>query len=110
MRSPYDPGAGREHKRSARVAPALSHFNEQAMGWPLQEKDIKRYPHFDRPLPLNELTRIASTPAEVIANKFLPFLHYEKSWTRFREPGKERAELQKSSKRLVSTVLTVQSS
>jgi hypothetical protein len=66
------------------------------MGWPLQEKDIKRYPHFDRPLPLSELTRIASTPEEVAANKFWPFLHYEKSWTQFRDPEKARADLRKS--------------
>ncbi|MFO1510215.1 MAG: reverse transcriptase domain-containing protein [Steroidobacteraceae bacterium] len=66
------------------------------MGWPLTEKDLKRYPHFDRPLPLSELIRVASSPEEVAKNSFWPFLHYEKSWIRFREPGKSRAELRKS--------------
>lgn len=66
------------------------------MGWPLTEKDLKRYPHFDRPLPLSELVRIAISPEEVAKNNFWPFLHYEKSWIRFREAGKSRAELRKS--------------
>ena len=66
------------------------------MGWPLVQKDLKRYPHFDRPLPLNELIRIASDPDEVALNKFWPFLHYEKSWIRFREPGLSREVLRKT--------------
>lgn len=66
------------------------------MGWPLTEKDLKRYPHFDRSLPLNELVRIASSPDEVARNSFWPFLHYEKSWIRFRKPEKNRMDLRKS--------------
>ena len=66
------------------------------MGWPLTERDLKRYPHLDCPLPLSELIRVASSPEEVAKHNFWPFLHYEKSWIRFREPGKSRAELRKS--------------
>ncbi len=59
------------------------------MGWPLTEKDLKRYPHFDGPLPLDELICIASSPAKVAKNSFWPFLHYEKSWIRFSGAGDE---------------------
>jgi hypothetical protein len=57
------------------------------MGWPLQEKDIKRYPHFDGTPPLEVLNRIASDSGEVATYCFWPFLHYEKSWIRFRGPA-----------------------
>jgi hypothetical protein len=66
------------------------------MGWPLEEKDLKRYPHFDRPLGREALVRLASSPDEVATHKFFPLLHYEKSWVQFREPGKSRIEQTKT--------------
>lgn len=56
------------------------------MGWPLKEKDLKRYPHFDGVFPLAELERIATTPKRVAENPFFPFLLYYKSWQPFRKP------------------------
>lgn len=61
-----------------------------AMGWPLQERDIKRYPHFDAPIPLDELTRIATDPKRVAQHPFLPFLLYYKRWQPFRRPDELR--------------------
>ncbi len=86
---------GRERNRNARGAPAPYQLGA-IVGWPLTPKDQKRYPHFDLPLPLDELIRIASDPSEVAKNKFWPFLHYEKSWVRFREPGVSRDDLRKT--------------
>lgn len=54
------------------------------MGWPLKEKDIKRYPHFDAFVPLTELQKLATDPMAVDRHAFLPFLHYSKSWQPFR--------------------------
>jgi hypothetical protein len=54
------------------------------MPWPLAEKDLKRYPHFDAQIPLAKLIRIATTPTEVVRNAFFPFLKYEKRWKPFR--------------------------
>jgi hypothetical protein len=57
------------------------------MGWPLTERDLKRYPHFDGVYPLTELERIATDPKLVAENKFFPFLLYYKSWRPFRKAG-----------------------
>jgi hypothetical protein len=56
------------------------------MGWPLKEKDIKRYPHFDAATSLPELERLATDPELVRKHAFFPFLLYHKSWKPFRYP------------------------
>lgn len=55
------------------------------MGWPLKEQDLKRYPHFDAPISIDELTRIATDPDAVATNPFFPFLLYYKKWQPFRK-------------------------
>ena len=57
------------------------------MGWPLKEKDLKRYPHFDAFIPLKELERLATDPEKVAKHPFLPFLLYTKGWQPFRREG-----------------------
>lgn len=57
--------------------------------WKPTKRDLKQYPHFDAPLSLTEMERIANDPDEVAANKFYPFLVYQKSFTRFRSKRDE---------------------
>lgn len=58
-----------------------------SLGWPLSQKDLKRYPHFDGVFPLAELERIATDPKRVATHSFFPFLLYNKSWQPFRSAG-----------------------
>ena len=46
--------------------------------------DLKRYPHFDKYLPLSEIKAIVEDPERVRTNAFYPFLRYVKSWQPFR--------------------------
>ena len=60
---------------------------DTTVGWPLTQKDLKRYPHFDGAFPLAELERIATDPSRVAAHPFFPFLLYNRSWQPFRKAG-----------------------
>lgn len=52
------------------------------MPWTPTEKDLKDYPHFDRVLTLAEIEALVFDPALVAKHKFLPFLHFSKTWRR----------------------------
>lgn len=45
---------------------------------------MKRYPHFDKFLPPNEIEAIVKDPERVRSNAFFPFLRYVKRWQPFR--------------------------
>lgn len=55
--------------------------------WKPSRRDRKQYPHFDAPLSLSEMERIANDPSAVKSNKFYPFLRYENSYRPFRPKG-----------------------
>lgn len=64
-----------------------------AADWQLESQDLKRYPHFDKNLRLEEAHAIAMSPQRVAANPFFPFLRYIKAWKPYRpteKPIKER--------------------
>jgi len=55
------------------------------MSWELKEEDLKRYPHFDKFLPLEEAHRIVTDPERVRSNPFYPFIKYTRSYQPFRD-------------------------
>jgi len=63
-----------------------------AIEWQLKRQDLKRYPHFDKNLPLEEAQAIATDPKRVAANSFFPFLRYIKAWKPYRPTGKPTKE------------------
>lgn len=62
------------------------------MEWQLEQQDLKRYPHFDKNLLLEEAQAIATDPQRVAANPFFPFLKYTKAWKPYRPTGKPTKE------------------
>ena len=56
--------------------------------WVPSRRDQKQYPHFDAPLTLSELARIANDPDAVASNNFYPFLRYEDVYRLFRPKRK----------------------
>ncbi len=52
--------------------------------WYPSERKLKRYPHFDKFLPPEEIVAIVKNPERVRTNAFFPFLRYIKSWQPFR--------------------------
>ena len=61
--------------------------------WQLKPSDLKKYPHFDKYLPLEKAIAIASDPRQVASNPFYPFIRYLKAWRPYRpseKPKKER--------------------
>lgn len=58
--------------------------------WVPSAKDRKQYPHFDAPLSLAEMERIANDRDVVAKNAFFPFLKYENFFLPFRPRGKDR--------------------
>jgi hypothetical protein len=59
------------------------------VAWQLTSKDLKRYPHFDSQLSIEEATALATNPKKVVAHKFYPFMLYANRWTRFAKSGEE---------------------
>lgn len=57
--------------------------------WKPTTKNQKQYPHFDAPLSLAEMERIANDQTLVAQNAFLPFLRYEDTYQPFRPLGKK---------------------
>jgi len=57
--------------------------------WKPSNKNQKQYPHFDAPLSLKEMGRIANDPVCVAKNRFFPFLRYENSFRPYRPTGKD---------------------
>ena len=56
--------------------------------WKLSNRDLKRYPHFDKYLAPSIAEKIVKDPERVRKNAFFPFLCYEKKWQPFRVRGK----------------------
>lgn len=54
------------------------------MTFRIREKDLKKYPHFDKPISCEELLAIVTDPERVRSNAFLPFLQYSKKYRPFR--------------------------
>ncbi len=73
------------------------------MDWRLEEKHLKKYPHFDKFLPLHEIERIVSAPELVRQNAFFPFLRYSEEWQPFRsgteKPKKKKRPIRYASRR-----------
>jgi hypothetical protein len=64
------------------------------VAWQLTSKDLKRYPHFDSQLSIQDATSLATNPESVAAHKFYPFMLYTNRWTRFAKKG-ERGDVKK---------------
>lgn len=50
----------------------------------IRDKDLKQYPHFDKPLSADELSAIVRDPERVRSNAFFPFIQYTKKYQPFR--------------------------
>lgn len=61
----------------------------QMGAWHLQDKHLKRYPHFDSLIPAKDAEALAMDPRQVAAHKFYPFLLYNKHWTRYAKKGEQ---------------------
>jgi len=57
--------------------------------WQLTSKDLKRYPHFDSQISIEDAVALATDPKSVVAHKFYPFILYTNRWTRFAEKGEQ---------------------
>jgi hypothetical protein len=57
--------------------------------WGLTSKDLKRYPHFDTQLSIEDAVALATNPKAVVAHRFYPFILYTNRWTRFAKKGEE---------------------
>jgi hypothetical protein len=53
-------------------------------GWLPRDSDLKRYPHFDRHIPLAAVHALVTDPERVAANPFYPFMRYVREWQPFR--------------------------
>jgi hypothetical protein len=53
--------------------------------WRLSTNDLKRYPHFDRHISLDEANALVRNPERVRANAFFPFISYIEAWRPFRK-------------------------
>jgi hypothetical protein len=61
----------------------------QMDAWELTSKDLKRYPHFDSQLSIQDAIALATNPKAVATHKFYPFILYTNRWTRFAKRGEE---------------------
>ena len=57
--------------------------------WHLSKRDIKRYPHFDPPISLEQAEKYALDQELVARHAFYPFIRYEQSWKRFAKKHKD---------------------
>jgi hypothetical protein len=60
--------------------------------WQLTSKDLKRYPHFDSQISIQDAVALATNPKAVVAHKFYPFILYTNRWTRFAKRGEDGDE------------------
>lgn len=58
--------------------------------WVVSERDVKRYPHFDKFLAPKEIEAIVRDPDRVRTNKFYPLLRYPKEFRPFRLTDKPK--------------------
>ncbi|MBX9462346.1 MAG: hypothetical protein KL840_05185 [Aquamicrobium sp.] len=64
-----------------------------AENWTPREKDVKRYLHFDRHIPIAELVRLANSPEAVAANSFYPLLRFKEEWVKFRKDASSKKKV-----------------
>lgn len=55
--------------------------------WGLNDKTLKKYPHFDSVISIKEAEALATDPERVAKHTFYPFMLYELRWNRFAEKG-----------------------
>src|SRR5262245_30434323 len=60
--------------------------------WNPRSDNLKWYPHFDQPLPIEESLAIIRDPLRVASNAFFPFISYEIRWQPFRKTGQPKAK------------------
>ncbi|WP_424992757.1 reverse transcriptase domain-containing protein [Oceaniradius stylonematis] len=58
--------------------------------WPIRQKDIKTYFHFDAMASRHQLLRWATDPDYVSRKAFFPLIRFKEEWTRFRKGGSKR--------------------
>jgi len=59
--------------------------------WLLKPSDLKRYPHFDQVLKVDEIMALVTDPHRVAQNAFFPLMLYKKTFQPFR-PDKKAAK------------------
>jgi hypothetical protein len=59
-------------------------WGEDMSTWRPSEKQLKRYPHFDDVISLDEIVEFVNDPKAVAAHSFFPFILFEKTWQPFR--------------------------
>ncbi len=60
--------------------------------WKPDSDSLKWYPHFDQPLPLEEILAIIGDPRRVASNAFFPFISYDIVWQPFRKTGQPKVK------------------
>lgn len=66
---------------------ASTHPTPVEVKWEPRDKDLKKYLHFDRNIPKDEIVSIANSPELVAKHPFFPLLRFYESWTKFRKEG-----------------------
>ncbi|MEZ5816554.1 MAG: reverse transcriptase domain-containing protein [Hyphomicrobiaceae bacterium] len=56
--------------------------------WALTRDKLKKYPHFDAPLSVEEATALATDPARVLSHAFYPLLLFREEWWPFGRKAK----------------------
>ena len=83
--------AGQEHNRTRPVL--LSPLAGRGMvDWALTRDKLKRYPHFDAPLSIDEATALATDADRVRSHAFYPLLLFREEWWPFGRKAKDTAE------------------
>lgn len=74
---------------STAVSPLLTRGTAVTVWIPTNE-DLKHYRHFDHQMPISDVLPLVSNTFTVKQHKFMPFLHFEKTWRRapIRQDGK----------------------
>jgi hypothetical protein len=80
-RMPCGTGGGDNYTMPIGVV-ASTHSDEL---WEPRDRDLKRYIHFDRHIPVRELRKIANDPERVAKHSFFPLLRFFEQWTKFRK-------------------------
>lgn len=57
--------------------------------WLLNERDLKKYPHFDPLISVADGQALATNPDRVAKHKFYPFMLYVQRWNRFSKKGEK---------------------
>ncbi len=55
--------------------------------WQLKARDLKKYPHFDAFIPIQELSALATNPKRVEEHSFYPLIRFVQRWNRFAKKG-----------------------